>query len=54
MELSQEQIDRMTEAFNKLVEEFKKIYEKIKEIFMKFINSIDFNKLMKIKKRKEY
>lgn len=50
MELSQEQIDRITEAFNKLIEAFKEIYEKLKAIFMKFINSINFNKLMKIKK----
>lgn len=50
MELSQEQINSLIEAFNKLVEAFKEVYEKLKAIFMKFINSIDFNKLKKIKK----
>lgn len=50
MELSQEQIDRITEAFNKLIEVFKEIYRKLKEIFKRFVCSIDFNKLKKIKK----
>ncbi len=50
MELSQEQVDKLTEIFNNLLEAFKEIWKRIKEVFIKFINSIDFNKLKKIKK----
>ena len=50
MELTQEQINSITNAFYELVETFKKIWKEIKEIFIKFINSIDFNKLKAIKK----
>lgn len=50
MELSQEQIDSLMEFFNNLVQAVKEVWEKVKEIFIKFINSIDFNKLKKIKK----
>lgn len=50
MELTQEQINSITNAFYELTETFKRIWKKIKEIFIKFINSIDFNKLKAIKK----
>ncbi len=50
MELTQEQINSITNAFYELAETFKKIWKEIKEIFIKFINSIDFNKLKAIKK----
>ncbi len=50
MELTQEQVDNITKVFNKLVEAFREFCEKLKEIFIKFINSIDFNKLKKIKR----
>ncbi len=50
MELTQEQINSLTDAFNRIIETFREVYKKLKEIFSKFINFIDFNKLKKIKK----
>lgn len=50
MELTQEQIDNLYNVFTELANIVKDIWNQIKEAFMKFINSIDFNKIKQLNK----
>ena len=50
MELTQEQIDNLIDAFNKVAEVVKEVWKKIKEVFTEFINNINFEELNKINK----
>lgn len=50
MELTQEQIDSLCNVFTELANIVKDIWNQIKEAFMKFINSIDYNKIKQLKK----
>ena len=57
MELTQEQVNNVIEAFNKICEIVKEVFERIKEVFERikeafnnFINSFDTKKMIKILK----
>lgn len=50
MELTQEQIENMIEAFNRICDILKEVFEKIKEAFINFINSFDSKNMIKIYK----
>lgn len=50
MELTQEQINYLKKIFEDLCQAIIQAWKKIKEVFLKFIYSIDFNKLLKIRK----
>lgn len=50
MELTQEQIDNLYNVFTELANIVKDIWNQIKEAFMKFINSIDYNKIKQLNK----
>ena len=50
MELTQEQVNNVIEAFNKICEIVKEVFERIKEAFNNFINSFDTKKMIKILK----
>lgn len=50
MELTQEQIDNLYNVFTELANIIKDVWNQIKEAFMKFINSIDYNKIKQLNK----